>query len=66
MAHLPRAGCPQKLKKRLVKEATKTPPRDLQALAAEIGETVHTVHVWVLKSKLCRRMAKRNPLLEKS
>src|SRR4029434_4843941 len=73
--NLPRAGCPHKLsdraRRRLVREATKTPMttlKELQASAAEIGETLHTTTVARVlhQSKLYGRVAKRNPLLKKT
>src|SRR4029434_3866687 len=73
--NLPREGRPHKLsdraRRRLVREATKTPIttlKKLQASAAEMGETLHTTPVaWVLhQSKLYGSVAKRKPLLKKT
>src|SRR4029434_6380345 len=69
--NLPRAGCPHKLsdraRRRLVREATKTPMttlKELQASAAEMGETRHTTTVaWVLHQS---KLHGREPLLKKS
>src|SRR4029434_6551795 len=67
--NLPRAGRPHKLsdraRRRLVREATKTPMttlKELQASAAKMGETVARV---LHQSKLYGR-AKRKPLLKKT
>ena len=69
--NLPRAGCPHKLsdraRRRLVREATKTPPitlKELQASAAEMGETLHTTTVaWVLHQS---ELHGREPLVKKT
>uniref|UniRef100_A0A8P4FYI4 Transposase Tc1-like domain-containing protein n=1 Tax=Dicentrarchus labrax TaxID=13489 RepID=A0A8P4FYI4_DICLA len=71
--NLPRAGHPQKLsdraRRRLVREATKTPTttlKELKASVAQMGETVHTTTVSRVlhQSKLYGRVAKRKPLLK--
>ena len=52
----------------LLKEATKTPLRELQAFVAEMGETVHTTTVAQVlhQSQLYGRVAKTKPLLKKN
>src|SRR4029434_3851052 len=73
--NLARAGRPHKLsdraRRRLVREATKTHMttlKELQALTAEMGETLHTTTVARVlhQSKLYGRVAKRKPLLKKT
>ena len=73
--NLPRAGRPQKLsdraRRKLVREATKTPTttlKELKASVAQMGETVHSTTVAQVfhKSKLYGRVAKRKPLLKKA
>ncbi|XP_029999679.1 E3 ubiquitin-protein ligase RNF181 isoform X1 [Sphaeramia orbicularis] len=70
-ANLPRAGRPHKLsdrvKRRLVRKATKSPLttlKELKATAAEMGETVHmtTVARVLRQTELYGRVAKRNTL----
>src|SRR4029434_5025265 len=69
--NLPSTGRPHKLsdhaRRRLVTEATKTPMttmKELQASAAEMGETLHTTTVaWVLHQS---KLYGREPLLKKS
>ena len=72
--NLPRSGRPRKMSdrasRRLVREATKTPTstlRELQASAAEMGETVYiaTAARVLHRSKLYGRVDMRKPLLKK-
>ena len=69
--NLPRAGRPHKLsdraRRRLVREATKTPMttlKELQASAAEMGETLHTTTVARVLHQ--SKLYGREPLLKKS
>src|SRR4029434_5087862 len=69
--NLPRAGRPQKLsdraRRRLVRAATKTPMstlKELQASAAEMGETLHTTTVARVLHQ--SKLYGREPLLKKS
>ena len=68
--NLPRAGRPHKLsdraRRRLVREATKTPMttlKELQASAAEMGETLHTTTVAQVLHQ--SKLYGREPLLKK-
>ena len=69
--NLPRAGRPHKLsdraRRRLVREATKTPMttlKELQASAAEMGETLHTTTVARVLHQ--SKLYGREPLLKKT
>src|SRR4029434_3119067 len=69
--NLLRAGRPHKLsdraRRRLVREATKTPmitPKELQASAAEMGETLHTTTVARVLHQ--SKLYGREPLLKKT
>lgn len=73
--NLPRAGRPYKLRdrarRRLMREATKTPTttlKEFKASLAQMGKTVHTTTVAraLHQLKLYGRVAKRKPLLKKA
>ena len=74
--NLPKPGHHHKLndraRRRLVKEATKTPMttlKEIKASAAELGEMLHNVTTFsqaVHQSELCRRVDKKKPLLKEA